>query len=60
MSARRHQLLAAQWTRALRADRRQVGAGYRALGYQPDVRDAYPRSDFGLGCEVIPKIWMDK
>jgi peptide/nickel transport system substrate-binding protein len=37
-----------------------VGAGYRAMGYQPYVRDAYPRSDFGLGSEIIPKIWMDK
>ena len=35
-------------------------AGFRSMAYQPYVRDAYPRSDFGLGSEVIPKIWLDK
>ena len=37
-----------------------VAAGYRAMAYQSYVRDAYPRSDFGLGAEVIPKLWLDK
>jgi hypothetical protein len=30
------------------------------MAYQSYVRDAYPRSDFGLGAEVVPKIWLDK
>jgi peptide/nickel transport system substrate-binding protein len=37
-----------------------TAAGFRSMAYQPYVRDAYPRSDFGLGAEVIPKIWLDK
>ena len=35
-------------------------APYRAMAYQAYVRDAYPRSDYGLGAEVIPKLWLDK
>jgi peptide/nickel transport system substrate-binding protein len=27
---------------------------------QPNVRDFFPRSDFGLGAEVIPKVWLDQ
>jgi peptide/nickel transport system substrate-binding protein len=34
--------------------------GFRSMAYQPYVRDAYPRSDFGLGAEVVPKLWLDK
>jgi ABC-type transport system substrate-binding protein len=26
----------------------------------PNVRDFFPRSDFGLGAEVIPKVWLDQ
>jgi peptide/nickel transport system substrate-binding protein len=26
---------------------------------QPNVQDFFPRSDFGLGAEVIPKVWLD-
>ena len=26
----------------------------------PNVRDFFPRSDFGLGAEVIPKVWLDE
>ena len=37
-----------------------VGAGFRSMAYQPYVRDAYPRSDYGLGAEIIPKLWIDK
>jgi peptide/nickel transport system substrate-binding protein len=37
-----------------------TAVGFRSMVYQPYVRDAYPRSDFGLGAEVIPKIWLDK
>jgi peptide/nickel transport system substrate-binding protein len=37
-----------------------VASGYRAMGYQSYIRDAYPRSDYGLGSEVIPKLWIDK
>ena len=34
--------------------------GFRSMGYQPYVRDAFPRSDYGLGAEVIPKLWLDR
>lgn len=34
--------------------------GYRSMGMQPFVRDMYPRSDFGLGAEILPKVWLDK
>jgi peptide/nickel transport system substrate-binding protein len=27
---------------------------------QPNVRDFFPRSDYGLGAEVIPKVWLDQ
>jgi len=37
-----------------------TAAGFRSMVYQPYVRDAYPRSDFGLGAEVVPKLWLDK
>jgi ABC-type transport system substrate-binding protein len=37
-----------------------TAVGFRSMAYQSYVRDAYPRSDFGLGAEVVPKIWLDK
>jgi ABC-type transport system substrate-binding protein len=37
-----------------------TASGFRSMAYQPYVRDAYPRSDFGLGSEIVPKIWLDK
>jgi hypothetical protein len=24
------------------------------------VRDFFPRSDFGVGAEIVPKLWLDK
>jgi peptide/nickel transport system substrate-binding protein len=35
-------------------------ASYRSAGLAPHVRDFYPRSDYGLGSEIIPKIWLDR
>jgi len=35
-------------------------SGFRSMAYQPYVRDAYTRTDFGLGSEVVPKLWLDK
>jgi peptide/nickel transport system substrate-binding protein len=37
-----------------------TASGFRSMAYQSYVRDAYPRSDFGLGAEVVPKLWLDK
>jgi peptide/nickel transport system substrate-binding protein len=37
-----------------------TAVGFRSMVYQPYVRDAYWRGDFGLGAEVIPKLWLDK
>lgn len=27
---------------------------------QPSAKDFFPRSDVGLGAEVIPKVWLDQ
>jgi peptide/nickel transport system substrate-binding protein len=35
-------------------------ASIRTAALQPNVRDFFPRSDFGLGAEVVPKVWMDQ
>jgi ABC-type transport system substrate-binding protein len=35
-------------------------ASMRTAGLQPNVRDFFPRSDYGLGAEVAPKLWLDK
>jgi peptide/nickel transport system substrate-binding protein len=35
-------------------------AQMRSAGLAPNVRDFYPRSDYGLGAEVVPKLWFDK
>jgi ABC-type transport system substrate-binding protein len=35
-------------------------ASMRSAGLQPNVRDFFPRSDYGLGAEVIPKVWLDR
>jgi peptide/nickel transport system substrate-binding protein len=35
-------------------------ASMRSAGLQPYVRDFHPRSDYGLGAEIIPKLWIDK
>jgi peptide/nickel transport system substrate-binding protein len=32
----------------------------RTAALQPNVRDFFPRSDFGLGAEVVPKVWLDQ
>jgi len=32
--------------------------GYRTYGYTPQVHDMYPWSDYGLGAEVVPKLWI--
>src|ERR1700704_186649 len=32
----------------------------RVAGLQPYVKDFYPRSDFGVGAEIVPKLWLDK
>jgi peptide/nickel transport system substrate-binding protein len=35
-------------------------ASMRTAGLAPNVRDFFPRSDYGLGAEVVPKLWLDK
>jgi peptide/nickel transport system substrate-binding protein len=35
-------------------------ASIRTAGLSPQVRDFFPRSDFGLGAEVLPKVWLDR
>ena len=35
-------------------------ASVRTAGLQPNVRDFFPRSDYGLGAELVPKLWLDK
>jgi len=37
-----------------------TAVGFRSMVYQPYVRNAYWRGDFGLGAEVVPKLWLDK
>ncbi|MBO0882767.1 MAG: ABC transporter substrate-binding protein, partial [Mycobacterium sp.] len=32
--------------------------GYRTYGYTPQVHDMFPVSDYGLGAEIIPKLWI--
>jgi peptide/nickel transport system substrate-binding protein len=32
--------------------------GYRTAGYTPRVHDLFPRSDYGFGAEVVPKLWI--
>ncbi|MBV9170495.1 MAG: ABC transporter substrate-binding protein [Chloroflexi bacterium] len=36
-----------------------VAANMRVGGVGPTVRDFYPRSDYGFGAEVVPKLWLD-
>jgi ABC-type transport system substrate-binding protein len=31
--------------------------GYRSYAYTPRVHDMFPVSDYGLGAEIIPKLW---
>jgi peptide/nickel transport system substrate-binding protein len=35
-------------------------ASMRTAGLAPNVRDFFPRSDYGLGSEIVPKLWLDK
>jgi peptide/nickel transport system substrate-binding protein len=35
-------------------------ASMRTAGVAANVRDVYPRSDYGIGAEIIPKLWIDK
>lgn len=35
-------------------------AGMVSYGVNPRVRNFYPISDYGIGAEVVPKIWLDK
>jgi hypothetical protein len=32
----------------------------RTAGVSANIRDVYPRSDYGIGVEIIPKLWIDK
>ena len=33
-------------------------APYRTAGFTPRVHDLSPRSDYGFGAEVVPKLWL--
>jgi peptide/nickel transport system substrate-binding protein len=35
-------------------------ASVRTAGLAPNVKDFFPRSDYGLGAELVPKLWLDK
>jgi len=35
-------------------------ASMRSAGLTPNIRDVYPRSDYGIGAEIVPKLWIDK
>ena len=35
-------------------------ASMRTAGVAPNIRDFYPRSDYGIGAEIVPKLWIDK
>src|SRR5262249_42502068 len=35
-------------------------ASVRTAGLQPYVKACFPRSDFGFGAELAPKVWLDK
>jgi len=35
-------------------------ASMRTAGVAANVRDVYPRSDYGIGAEIVPKVWIDK
>jgi peptide/nickel transport system substrate-binding protein len=35
-------------------------ANVRVAALQPNVKDLYPRSDYGFGAELVPKLWLDK
>jgi ABC-type transport system substrate-binding protein len=32
----------------------------QTAGLLPNVKDFFPRSDFGVGAEIVPKLWLDK
>jgi peptide/nickel transport system substrate-binding protein len=34
-------------------------APMRTAALLPNVKDFFPRSDYGLGAEVVPKVWLD-
>jgi peptide/nickel transport system substrate-binding protein len=38
----------------------QHAAPMRTAALTPNVRDFFPRSDYGLGAEIIPKLWLDQ
>jgi peptide/nickel transport system substrate-binding protein len=31
---------------------------YRTAGYSPQIHDLFPRSDYGFGAEIAPKVWI--
>jgi ABC-type transport system substrate-binding protein len=35
-------------------------AYYYIAGFTPAVHDLYPASDYGVGAEVVPKLWLDR
>ena len=35
-------------------------ASMRSAGVAANIRDVYPRSDYGIGAEIVPKLWIDK
>jgi peptide/nickel transport system substrate-binding protein len=35
-------------------------ASYQTHGTTPWVRDFFARGDYGLGAEIVPKLWLDK
>jgi hypothetical protein len=32
----------------------------QTAGLRPNVKDFFPRSDYGFGAEIVPKLWLDK
>jgi ABC-type transport system substrate-binding protein len=31
---------------------------YRTAAFGPQIRDMFPRSDYGFGAEIVPKLWI--
>jgi ABC-type transport system substrate-binding protein len=31
---------------------------YRTAAFGPQIRDMFPRSDYGFGAEIVPKLWL--
>ena len=56
---RKQQIFAIQRYLAEQVYYPQYPAGMVTAGLTPHVRNLFPASDYGLGAEVVPKLWLD-